>query len=289
VVLPSGQFVTQRVRLVVSYLTNPGITYYTDNNGGFGFSGLGEGAYTIEATGDTRLYETVSQEVRVARGMHLKLVIHLKERGKPADTKTENVVSLAELKQKVPDPAKKEFEKATRLVSEGKLQEAIPQYKKALVIFPEYLMARNDLGVQYLKLKRIEEAVEQFEAALEVDSKVFNPRLNLGIAMVEQKRFLEAKDHLNQAISLDSSSPSAHLYLGIASTEIDELEAAERELSAAYTLGGEQYAVVHYYKANVHMKRGEREAAIRELTAYLGKFPSGDHADNARTLLEKLK
>lgn len=289
VVLPSGQFVTQRARIVLSYSTNPGITYYTDNSGGFGFTGVGEGLYTIEATGDTRLYETVSQEVRVTRGMHVKLVIHLKEKSRTSSKKPESVVSLAELNQKVPEPARKEFEKATSLVKDGKIEEAIPQFKKALAIFPEYLMALNDLGVQYLKLKRFPEAIEQFEAALEIDSKVFNPRLNLAIVMVDQKRFLEAIDHLNQAISIDSSSPSAHLYLGIASAEIDELAAADRELAAAHSLGGDQYAVVHFYRANVHMKKGEREAAVRELTSYLEKLPSGEHAERARSLLEKLK
>ena len=121
VVLPSGQFVTQRVRLVISSSTNPGATYYTNNNGAFGFSGLGEGVYTIEATGDTSLYETVTQEVSVARGMHLKVLIYLKERTTASNRKPESVVSLAELNQKVPAAAKKEFDKGSRLAYDGKV------------------------------------------------------------------------------------------------------------------------------------------------------------------------
>lgn len=288
VVLPSGQFVNERVRLVLNYGTNIGITYYTDNNGGFGFSGLGEGLYTIEATGDTKLYETVFYEVRVARGTHLKVVIHLKERSKPSNNKPGSVVSLAELEQKVPESAKKEFVKGTKLAGDGKIEGAIEQFKKAIGIFPDYLMARNDLGVQYLKLKRAAEAAEQFEAALAVNSKVFNPRLNLAIAMVDQKRYVEAIDHLNQAVSIDSSSPSAHLYMGIATLEMDQLDAAERELGIAQSLGGEEYAVVHFYLANLLMKKGDRDGTLRELRAYLEKQPGGEHAARARSLLEMI-
>jgi len=37
------------------------------------------------------------------------------------------------------------------------------------------------------------------------------------------------------------------------------------------------------------MKKGERDAAIRELKAYLEKLPKGEKAPRARELLEKLK
>jgi Tfp pilus assembly protein PilF len=290
VVLPSGQPVNQRIRLVISYMADAGITYYTDNNGAFGFSGLGEGLYTIEATGDTRLYETVSQEVRVARGMHLKLLINLKEKSSNAEKKPAgNVVSVAELDKNVPPAAKKEFDVATRLANEGKVKEAVQGFKQAIAIYPGYLMARNDLGVQYLKLRLLAQAQEQFEAALEINSKTFNPRLNLGIVLFEQKKYLDAVEHLNQAISIDKSVAASHLYLGIVAIEIDDLETAEREIPLAYSLGGEEYAVTYFYQAQIHLKKGEREPAIRALETYLKKLPKGELVTRARLLLDELK
>ena len=289
VVMPSGQPVNERIRIILNSLTSSGLVNYTDNSGGFGFAGLVEGMYTIEVSGDPKLYETVFQEVRLIRGMHVRLNIALKDRIPETSRPAGHVVSVAELDPNVPAPAKKEFEKATLLVSEGKYLEAIERYKRAIVIYPGYLMARNDLGVQYRKLKLLGEAIEQFEAAIEINPKSFNPRLNIGIALVEQKKYIDAMEHLNLAISIASSSPAAHLYLGIASLETDELPEAERELSKALALGSEEYVIAHYYLAHVAMKKGDRDAAIRELKAYLESSPNGEKAAQSRLLLDKLK
>ncbi len=290
VVLPSGQPVSGRVRISISTVTNPGMTLYTDNSGGFGFTGLGEAVYTIEVQGDPSQYETVAQEVRLIRGTHVRLLINLKERTPTAGSKpVGNVVSLAELEQKVPAPAKKEFERATKLVKDGEIEQAIEHFKKAISLFSEYLMARNDLGVQYLNLKRTAEASEQFEAAIEINPKAFNPRLNMGITRIAQKRYLDAIDQLHQALAIDTSSPAAHLYLGIASVETDDLEAAERELAKAISMGNEDYSVAHFFKAQIHLKRGERDEAISALNYYMEKSPTGEYAARARTLLEQLK
>jgi tetratricopeptide (TPR) repeat protein len=289
VVLPSGHPVNGRVRITLSTIENPGMTSYTDNNGGFGFPSLREGNYTLEVVGDSKLYEPIVEQVRVNRGMQVVLMINLKEKNPSGERSAGAVVSAGELDQRVPAPAKKEYDKATSLVKEGKLAMAIDHYKRAIEIYSDYLMARNDLGVQYLNLKRLAEAAEQFEAAIEVNAKVFNPRLNLGIVLVEQKKFLEAIDHLTRALSIDSAQPAAHLYFGIASLETDELPAAERELSKAVALGGDQYSIAHYYIAQVEMKKGDRDGATRELKAYLDKSPEGVKAPQARLLLEKLE
>jgi tetratricopeptide (TPR) repeat protein len=270
-------------------MENPGMSSYTDNNGGFGFRSLREGNYTLEVAGDYKLYETIVEQVRVNRGMQVVLMINLKEKNPSNERPAGAVVSAGELDQHVPALAKNEYDKATSLVREGNPSQAIPHYKRALEIYSEYLMARNDLGVQYLKLKQLPEAAEQFGAAIEINPKVFNPRLNLGIVLVEQKKFLEAIDHLTHALSIDSAQPAAHLYLGIASLETDELPAAERELSKALSLGSAEYSIVHYYLAEVDMKKGDRDGAIRELKTYLDAAPNGEKAAQSRTLLEELK
>jgi Flp pilus assembly protein TadD len=286
VVLPTGHPVSASIRVVLSSPEDPGLPVYTDNNGNFTFNNLPEGTYTIEVYGDRKLYETVSETVRVIRN-RVTLTVYLKEKASPR-TSTGNVVSAAEFDQNVPSQAKKEYEKAIRSLNDGKTQEAIEQLKRALAISPNFLMARNDLGVQYLKLNRFAEALEQFESAIEINVKAFNPRLNLGIVLVKQKKFTDALDHLRMADSIDSSSPSVHFYLGITLVETDDLINAERELSKALSLGGAEYLVAHYYLAVSFMKNGDREKAIRELKSYLEASPVGEDAARARQMLEQL-
>lgn len=288
VVLPSGDPVTGRVRITLSTSQDPGQTIYTDTNGGFTFNNLRPGNYQIEAAGDAKLYDATLEQIRLTRGARLDVLIHLRERPEAAAAKTTNVVSAAEADQMIPAAARTEFRLAHDLLSQKKQPEAIERFKSAIAIHPEYLMARNDLAVQYINLKMYSEALEQLEAAIEIAPKVFNPRLNLGIVLLAQKRYSDAIDHLRQAVSIDSSRPAGHLYLGIALVETDELEAASDELSRALSLGGDDFSVAHFYKALIHLKRGERDAAVSALQAYLAKSATGEHAASARALIERL-
>ncbi len=290
VVLPSGQPVNERVRITLSSLTDPGMVLYTDNQGEFGFQGLREGNYTIEVSADKKLYDLTTQEVRLIRGTHIRLMLPLKERGESEEKKAAGeVVSVEELSQNVPAAAKKEFENGVKLAGEGKINEAIERFQSAITIHPPYLMARNDLGVQYLKLKKYEQAIEQFESAIQINAKSFNPRLNLGIALVDTRKFTDALDQLNQAVLINSASPAARLYLGIAALETDELDRAFIELGKAQSLGGSDYVVAHFYRAQVYIKKGENDLAIRELNWFLEKVPSGEMAKRARAMLKDLE
>ena len=289
VVLPSGQPVNTRIKVTLSGYRIPSTTTYTDNKGRFIFVGVTDGTYSLEVEGDSQLFDPVTQEVRIIYGAHPGLIITLKDKAGAAKKLNTNVISAAEIDQKVPDAAKKEFEKGSQLSGRGKVEDAIERFKKAISIYPNYLMARNNLGAQYLKLGKWPEAAEQFEAAIEIDSKAFNPRLNLAIALIEQKKYDQAVESLNQTISIDSSLPAAHLYLGIASLGVDEVDQAQRELSTALSLGGAQYSLAHFYLALAYMKKGERQPAISELNSYLEKAPNGEKAPRARQLLEKLK
>jgi Flp pilus assembly protein TadD len=289
VVLPSGHQVNTRIRITLTgYRLTPSTTY-TDNKGRFSFQGISDGIYSVQVEGESNLYEPVSQEVRVIYGASSPLLITLREKAGAANRSKAGVVSVGELDEQVPDEAKKEFEKGAELSDKGKFQDAIERFKKALAILPNYLRARNSLGVQYLKLGRWAEATEQFEKAIQINPKALGPRQNIASALIEQKKYAEAIEHLNQALSIDSSSPTAHLYAGIASLGVDEIDQAERELSTALSLGGADYSNAHFYLALVYVKKGQRELAIRELNAYLEKLPKGEKAPRARQLLEKLK
>ena len=288
VVLPSGHYLNDRVRITLSSTENPGAQGYTDNNGNFTFTNLVEGVYTVEVLADRKLYEPVSETVRLIRSSRVHLMIYLKDKTKPPSSNG-NVVSANETDQKVPIAAKKEYETAINLLNEGKTQQGLERLKQAVAIYPQYLVAHNDLGVQYLKLNRLAEATEQFEIALEINPKAFNPQLNLGIALLRQKKYSDAVERLNSAVAIDSSKPAAHLYLGVVLVETDEIAPAERELRTAVSIGGPEYAIAHFHLGRLAMKKGERDEAVRELNSFLETSPTGEEAVRARQLLKSLK
>ncbi|HVF29125.1 MAG TPA: tetratricopeptide repeat protein [Pyrinomonadaceae bacterium] len=289
VLLPSGGVADNGVRVTLRDSTLPLATTPADRNGEFKFANLAEGIYFVEVVGDGKLYEPVTQQVELVRGRGANLTIYLKPKSEVRDAKArDRSVSLAELNQKVPAGARKEYEKSLKLAEDGKTEQAVERLRQAIALYPDYLTARAQLGAQYLKLKMPAEAVEQFEAALRIDPKAFRPRLNIGIVAVEQKDYPTAINHLRQALTADASDPAPHLYLGIALLGTDDLQSSFDELSKAIILGNSDYAVAHYYIAFIHAKRGERADAVRELKAYLESSPTGELADHARVMLDRM-
>lgn len=289
VMLPSGLANSSHLKILLSNTQSPLTTLYSDKNGEFSFSNLFAGTYYVQVFADETVYEPLVQRIRLNPGEPAHVVLYLKEKNTPlAKTSRGNVVSTAEAQQAVPAAARKAFDNASKLIDKGDVESAIVELNKALEIYPEYISARNKLGVQYLKRRRLTEAAEQFKILLEKNPKYYNARLNLGIVMVEQKRYSNAIAELSQAVALDSSQPAAHLFWGIAALDTDDLVVAERELVKALLLGGEQYSNAHYYFAHVYLKSGRREEASRELTLFLKTAPAGEMAAQARSLLQQL-
>lgn len=289
VLLPGGQPVDKRVKIILSTLRDPGMVAYTDMEGYFKYDSLTPGSYSLEAIDDAHRYENGVERVTINRSEHITVQVYLREKGASTEKSKGDVVSAHGSDQDVPGPARREYENAKQLARDGRGQQAIDRLKEAIRIYPAYLMAHNDLGVQYLKLGQLESAADQFGAAIDIDPKAFNPRLNIGIVLIQQQKFAEALDQLTQAVSIDSSQAAGHLYLGVAWLGGDNLDGAERELTRALEMGGPPYSVAHYHLAGVHMKKGERDGAIHELEAYLLGSPEGEQARQARALLEQLK
>lgn len=289
VMMPSGTTNTSHLKIVLSTLQSPLTTLYSDKNGEFGFSNLLSGIYYVQVFADESLYEPLIQKVRLNPSEPANIVLYLKEKITPTGKSVHgHVVSTAEAGQVIPGTAKKAFDFGSKLADKGDTDNAITELNKAIEIYPDYIDARNKLGVQYLKRKRLAEATEQFKTILEKSPKYYNARLNLGIVLVEQKRFSEAIEELTQAVAIDSSHPAAHLFWGVAALDIDDMVIAERELVKALLLGGEQYSNAHYYFAHVYLKTGRREEANRELTLFLKNAPDGEMAAQARALQQQL-
>jgi len=289
VMLPSGLTSSGNLKVVLTTIETPVMTIYTDKNGEFVFRNLRAGTYYIQVFADENAYEPINEQVWLNPGSPAYVTLHLKEKKGPTIKEARgNIVTVSEAELNIPVAARKEFEQARKLIDKGEIDAAIHHLSQALTIFPDYLTARNDLGVQYLRLKRFNEAEEQFRFILEKNPKYFNARLNLGVVLVERKRFNEAIDELSQAASIDSSQPAVHLFWGIASLETNDLPAAERELVKALLLGGPRYSSAHYYFAHVYMKTGRREEAARELKLFLKTAPPGEMASQAHALLDEL-
>lgn len=290
VVLPDGSPLDGAVKVTLKVMRGDSVIAYTDQFGRFDLSNVSPGDYTIEADSDReRRYEVGSERVQVRRNVSSLVTVYLKPKKVESRIGGDKSVSVAMLNQKVPTAAKREFENASRMNKEGNAIESIAALRRAIAIYPDYLIAHNDLGAQLLEQGQLEEAATELRAAIKIDPKAANPQINLGIVLERQNKFTESLVELDKALSLDSASPAAHLYAGMASVNLKDTVRAETELKAAYELGGNTYAIALLHLGQLYMKKGERELAIQAFESYLRESPNAANAAQIEKLIGKLR
>lgn len=290
ILLPEGNYVSVNVRITLTTLRGPVAVIYTDNQGQFEFEQIAPGNYQIEVEPtDRQQFEASSEGVQVFRGTPAVVSHTLKAKPAARNANHAKTVSVAELDPRIPAGARKEFEKASKASQKGLPEDAIAHLRKALAIYPNFLMARNDLGVQLLGQGKLEEAAQELRTAVNLDPSSFNPTLNLGIVLVQLHQFDEAASVLQKALSLESSSPAAHLYSGIAALALGKLDDAEKNLRNAYELGGTQYALAQFHLGQLYMNKGQREMALKSFQLYLADVPNAANSAQVRKLIAILQ
>lgn len=288
VVLPSGGFLTESVRISLQTIRGTDSSVFTDNTGRFEFTRLASGRYQIVVEADPRLYESATESVEISRGMQALINIVLKEKGQASRPKA-GAVSAVELDSTVPPKARKEFDRASDDGKSGNVEGAIAHLRNAIAIYPRYLMAHNDLGAHLLELGRLDEAEKEVRLALDIDPSAFNPTLNLGIILLKNHEIQQATAVLEKAVSMQSQSPAARLFYGQALVSGSEPDRAEKEFLAAYNLGGNQYAEALFHLGQLYMNRGDRNLARQYLERYLRAAPKASNLDEVRKLIAMLE
>lgn len=260
---------------------------FSDRNGEFEFPNLRGGDYVVEIADGTGRFDTLESRVQVIPGTRSTVTLNLREK----NFRERGVASAPELDARVPGSARKEYERAHKLLKKGKSDEAIRALERAVEIHPEFQKARNDLGVQYVRAGRPGDAASQFEEAIRIDPDAFNPRLNLGSLLVDRGEYARATGELARAVEIDATQPAAHLFLGMAQLKTSQLAPAKDSFRKALVFGEgvPRFAVASYYLGVIHAKLGERSEAAGCLRTFLETASDGPLADHARSILAQLQ
>ena len=148
----------------------------------------------------------------------------------PAETYS---VSVKVLQEKIPDTAANAYRKAVELHQNGKLEEAMIEYGKAVRAYPRYVEALSDLGTIFILYNRPESALVFLRRAQEIDDA--NPiiNLNIAIALTEQGEYGDALKLLNKVLRDQPQMAPAHLHMGNIYYQKKQYEKAEHYLCQA--------------------------------------------------------
>jgi Flp pilus assembly protein TadD len=286
---PSGQPVSRRIRISLATMTRGDRVTMTDEKGNFAFRGLPPGNYSVVIDKEKE-YEPVSQQVDIIqlRGsppqsytMNIRLALKARTEARPGVINSE----LAN----VPKRALDFFTKAQELAKTGDHKGAVEQLRQAISEHPDFMLAFNELGIEYLRLNELEKADESLLSALKIDPEAFAPLLNRGIVLVLRKKFDEAESVLRKALKVKEQSAPAHYFLGQALANLGRFDEAEKELVTAIKLGGEEMKEAHRLLAIIYSTRGDKKRAATELETYLRLAPTTPDAEQLRKVIQQLK
>jgi tetratricopeptide (TPR) repeat protein len=289
VVSSTGQRIERRVSVRLRTMTRGDRISTTDEYGNFAFFGVPSGDYLVVMDKEQD-FEPFSQNVSVIqpRGMppqtyYLSIRLELKGRAKAKPG-----VLNAEFAN-VPKPALIHYDKAVEQAKKGDHPGAIEELKLAIKEYPSFMLAFNELGVQYLNLNQLENADEAFQSALKIVPDAFAALINRGIANVLMKRYGEAVPILRKALAKNDQSAVGHYFLGQALANLGLFEDAETELLASLKLEKEKMKEAHRILAIIYTSRGAKKQAADELEAYLKLAPDAPDAEKLKDKIRQLR
>ena len=95
------------------------------------------------------------------------------------------------------------YTKGEELYDQGKYEEAIKWFDKALVVDPKYVDALNNKGAALDDLDKYEEAITWYDKALAVDPQYVNALNGKGLALANLGKYEESITWYDKALAVD--------------------------------------------------------------------------------------
>ncbi len=189
----------------------------------------------------------------------------------------------------VPKPARELFNKGLESARLGDSKKAIEHFKGAISQAPDFELAYNEMGVQYLTLGQPDQAAEAFAKAVQLAPQEFVARLNYGIALLNLNKFAEAEQQLRQALQKNPAAPTAHYYVALALMKQKQFEGAETEFKVSIKNSNDRIAPAHKYLGGIYWRNKEYTRAADELTKYIELDPKAPDGAQIRATIKDLR
>jgi tetratricopeptide (TPR) repeat protein len=122
------------------------------------------------------------------------------------------------------------------LVAQGRSEEAVGDYRRAVELDPELTYVHPELALVLSRQGRMEEAIEVYRAGLRYHPNNHAMHNELGLALAQSGRAEEALGHFREAVRLKPEYPEAHNNLAILLAGSGRVDEAVRECREAIRL-----------------------------------------------------
>ena len=269
---------------------------YTDGQGRFGFYNLVANQYTI--TVNDGAYEPFSETINVipdtlaVNFARVMLIPRATAKKDPLPSRVQGsnpyLIDPAEYNRQFPKKTLKEFDKGVEADHQGKTDDAIQHYQKALSYSPNYYPAHNNLGSAYLGRQKFDEAQAQFEAALKANQNDVEAYFNLANLLVLKQHYDEAQREIDEGLKRRPDSAFGKFLQGSVYSRTGRPDLAEKSLQSALQLDPKM-SQAYLQLVNLYLQQKRTPEAIGELETYLKAFPDSPFSPKARETLKRLQ
>ncbi|MGH9969835.1 MAG: tetratricopeptide repeat protein [Pyrinomonadaceae bacterium] len=286
VIYPSGRQLDRPHTVRLSSIVVGEFSTMTDQNGVFTFRRLKEGTYFIRIDAGKE-YLPVQETVDLYDNRSQTLNVQIELRPRPSKISKAGVINVAPAG--VPKAALDLYQQAITSAKAGETNKAIGQLKSALSVYPQFVVALNEMSVLYLNLGELDKAGEALAEAVKVEPENATLRLNYGYVLMLRERFLDAERELLRAVQLRDDYTLAHLNRGKVLIKLRNFNEAEKELKRVISLGGDEVGMAYRYLGALYSERGDKAKAIEALETYLKLNTHVQDAEQVRAVIKQLR
>jgi tetratricopeptide (TPR) repeat protein len=163
------------------------------------------------------------------------------------------------------------------LAGQGRIDEAIAQYSKAMRLKPDDPQAHLNLGAALAAQGRIDEAIAKYSEALRLEPDFPMAHMNLGVALARQGRIDAAIAQYSEALRIAPDFPDAHFNLGLALARQGRIDAAIAQYSEALRIKPD-YPQAYFNLGAALVAQGRIDEAIAQYSKALRLEPDSPMA-----------
>lgn len=297
---PTGRPASQIYVELLNELSTTVARTRTDGGGRFYFNGLSYGRFRVKVLtlGTNYLpYEEDVQLVNVSQsGIQTPVNEYLEIKLRFDKDKSNNAVDYGGgasagviFAQDIPKEARKLYEKGAKELDDKKSDD-LESLKKALEIFPDFYLALDRLGVEYVRRGQYETALPFLIKAVEVNERSFSSFYSLGMACLYLNHLKESVEAFRATTIISPQSPYANFWYGVALRQNGNFERAEKSLLRANELSKKSpIADVHWQLALIYNRTNRNKEAIAELEMFLKLKPDNPDKAQVESLIARLR
>jgi len=158
------------------------------------------------------------------------------------------------------------------LATEGRLDEAVEQFRQAVEICPYAVMYQSNLGDALIACGRPDEAETHFRQVLQLDPDCVAAHDRLGVLLAGQGQLDEAMAHFRRSLEINPANTDTLYDLGKALLARGQRDEAQQLFRRAAEMASD-YAAVHNQLGVAMANRGRLSEAIRHFQRALDGDP----------------